>query len=184
MKKVLLEKLLSVIDEMVTSTEITFSRSSLSKKLYKLDKSKEIQNRYFNRSLKRLVGSSSLKSFNMKDDVYYSLSKKGINILLDYRLRHGKFSHDQRWDGFWRLIIFDIPEDKKSIREAFRRKLRHYNFYPLQKSVFVFPFECEKEIQELADSFEIGEHTEIILAKSLGRNDDRVREFFKFASIK
>lgn len=58
-----------------------------------------------------------------------------------------------RWDGQWRVVVFDIPEEQKVAREALRAKLRHLNFYQLQRSVFVTPYECRDAIEFLKEFY-------------------------------
>lgn len=41
------------------------------------------------------------------------------------------------WDGKWRIVVFDIPEQKRVIRNLFRRNLKKWGFKPLQKSVWI-----------------------------------------------
>lgn len=43
----------------------------------------------------------------------------------------------QKWDGKWRIVVFDIPEQKRLIRNLFRRNLKKWGFKPLQKSVWI-----------------------------------------------
>ena len=57
--------------------------------------------------------------------------------------------------------MFDIPEKFKSKRLIFQRKLNELDFYPLQKSVWLHPFSCEKEINFLRDFLEIKPYVEI-----------------------
>lgn len=44
---------------------------------------------------------------------------------------------ESKWDGKWRIVIFDIPEQKRIIRDMFRRKLKHWGFKSWQQSVWV-----------------------------------------------
>lgn len=44
---------------------------------------------------------------------------------------------EKEWDGKWRIVIFDIPEQKRLIRDLFRRNLKKWGFKPLQKSVWI-----------------------------------------------
>lgn len=53
-----------------------------------------------------------------------------------------------RWDGRWRLIIFDIPEERRSLRDALRESLHRIGFLPLQQSVWLYPYDC-RDIVEL-----------------------------------
>ncbi len=43
----------------------------------------------------------------------------------------------EKWDGKWRVVIFDIPEQKRIIRNLFRRNLKRWGFKQLQKSVWI-----------------------------------------------
>ncbi|OGE64556.1 hypothetical protein A3I48_03535 [Candidatus Daviesbacteria bacterium RIFCSPLOWO2_02_FULL_36_7] len=48
----------------------------------------------------------------------------------------GKDDVDE-WDGKWRIVVFDIPEQKRLIRNLFRRNLKKWSFKHLQKSVWI-----------------------------------------------
>jgi DNA-binding transcriptional regulator PaaX len=52
-------------------------------------------------------------------------------------------------------VVFDIPEKLKRGRDALREKLKELGFYELQKSVFVFPYECRDEIEFIIEIFEL-----------------------------
>lgn len=51
---------------------------------------------------------------------------------------------EKKWDGKWRLVIFDIPEDKRGIRDLLRRKLKDWGFRSFQKSVWV----CKNDVTD------------------------------------
>lgn len=44
---------------------------------------------------------------------------------------------EEEWDGKWRMVIFDIPEQKRVVRNLFRRNLKRWGFKQLQQSVWV-----------------------------------------------
>lgn len=52
------------------------------------------------------------------------------------------------WDKKWRLVIFDIPEKQRSLRENFRRKLKELGFGMVQKSVWVSPHDITTPFRE------------------------------------
>lgn len=170
---------MNVMAEIISEADIIFSRESLYKKLYQREREEDFDRRYLNRSLKRFENQGVLKRIRDKGKDYYRLTDMGLKKLTDFRLDKNFKLIDQKWDGCWRLVIFDIPEDKKAVREALRAKLRHFGFYPLQKSVFVYPYACEKEIGDLADFFELGDNIETLLVKSLGRKEKEVRQYFE-----
>jgi len=171
MKREISNKIFSTIGQLISVTEIIFSRASLGKKIQRLG---NIEVRDLNRSLKRYARAGLIKPVG-KDR--FELMKKGEEKLLGLRLKN-KIKLRNKWDGRWRIIIFDIPENRKFAREAIRRKLKFLNFFPLQKSVFIFPFRCEEEIKELVDFFRLGDFVEIILAESLGGREAQIRKKF------
>ncbi len=55
----------------------------------------------------------------------------------------------KKWDGRWRMIIFDIPEMSRRDRDFLRRELKWIGFIELQKSVWIFPYDMERELLAL-----------------------------------
>ena len=60
-------------------------------------------------------------------------------------------------DGVWKMVIFDIPEKHKKVRNIIRAKLKQLYFKKWQNSIWVTPFaldkEIEDELQELGKKF-------------------------------
>jgi CRISPR-associated endonuclease Cas2 len=50
-----------------------------------------------------------------------------------------------KWDGKWRMVIFDIPEDARDKRDQLRWLLKKRGFIKLQASVFVNPYPLNRE---------------------------------------
>ena len=47
------------------------------------------------------------------------------------------------WDGYWRIIMLDLPESRKSERESLRYLLKKAGFVCLKNSVWISPFPFE-----------------------------------------
>lgn len=60
-----------------------------------------------------------------------------------------------KWDGLWRLVMFDIPENRRKARNALRFALQKMGLVQVQKSVFIYPFPCKKEVDFVAGYFKI-----------------------------
>ena len=73
----------------------------------------------------------------------------------------------RRWDGHWRIVLFDIPEKRRLGREALRSKLKQLGFYQLQKSCFIHPFECKSEIDFVCELFEVSPYVNFVVAKEI-----------------
>lgn len=95
------------------------------------------------------------------------LTEKGKTLLLRYDLDRMKIKKPSSWDGKWRLVIFDIPNEQKQARELFREKLKQLEFYPLQKSVFLTPFPCFSEIEFLRQVLGVGEYVRVLIVQRL-----------------
>lgn len=140
---------------------------------------KKINQRNLHENIKHLHR-TNLISFSKKSDGTISvyISKEGEKYALFGKVKELKINKLKIWDGFWRMIIFDIPEDKKRARDALAKKLKELGFYTLQKSVFVFPYECKKEIDFITDLFDVGQFVKHILAKEID-NDTNLKKEFK-----
>jgi DNA-binding PadR family transcriptional regulator len=73
----------------------------------------------------------------------------------------------RKWDKRWRIIIFDIPEKRKQLRDRIRELVRGLGFYRLQDSVWVFPFDCEEIITLLKTEFRMGRDMLYIIADAI-----------------
>lgn len=60
-------------------------------------------------------------------------------------------------DGVWKLVIFDIPEKKRQVRNVIRAKLVSLGFQKWQNSIWISPYtlapEIEEELNELAKHY-------------------------------
>lgn len=94
------------------------------------------------------------------------ITKDGREKMLAYSLDEIELNTKKKWDGRWRLVLFDVPEHKKVAREAFRRKISVLGLHPIQKSVFITPYECEGEIDFIASFFGIRKNILILYVSS------------------
>ena len=52
---------------------------------------------------------------------------------------------ESKWDGKWRLVLFDIPENARTKRNVLRALLYKNGFQKLQASVFISPRQLNRE---------------------------------------
>ena len=131
----------------------------------------------FHTALRRLEKKKLIK---FKDSDSFILTEGGKGILLKFEIDDIKLSDftPGNWDKKWRVLIFDIPEINRAARDVFRGKIQELEFYKLQKSVYVTPRPCEREIMDLARMLKIGKSVHILEASKLGSNERAVRKFF------
>lgn len=70
----------------------------------------------------------------------------------------------KRWDGKWRLVIFDIPEKRRGIRNKVRETVSGFGFARLQDSVWVYPYDCEEVIALLKNDLRVSRDMRYIIA--------------------
>lgn len=112
-------------------------------------------------------------------DIKIFLTKEGEKLAKKYQIDSLKIENPKKWDKKWRVVIFDIAQIKRTIRDIFRRKLKELGFYCLQRSVWVYPYPCEKEIKILRDFLGVENRSiKLIIAESV-EDDKFLKEFFK-----
>lgn len=87
------------------------------------------------------------------NEIYYQITPKGEKAV-DKFLKPLK--QTGKWDGRWRLVMFDIPESKRDIRDRLRRALTNLGLGILQASVWISPNDIKDEIREIAERLELG----------------------------
>lgn len=108
---------------------------------------------------------------------FLELTDKGEKELERLENTDWKIDKPKKWDGKWRVLIFDIPEYRKSTRDKVRRTLISIGFVKLQNSVWVYPYDCEDTITLLKSDFKIGKDLLYMIAHSI-ENDGQLRQLF------
>ena len=88
-----------------------------------------------------------------------------------------QFKKDQ-CDQKWRVLIFDIPEKLRRGRDTLRDKLKELGFYELQKSVFVFPHDCQNEIEFIIEFFNLRKYVRLGVLETID-NELHLQRIFK-----
>ena len=100
-------------------------------------------------------------------DVTLTITANGKQRALRYSAKDMKIEKPAKWDGTWRIVLFDIPERHKRGRDALAEKLKELGLHPLQKSVFVYPYECKDEIDFIVELYELAPYVRFIRTKDI-----------------
>ena len=73
----------------------------------------------------------------------------------------------KKWDRRWRIVVFDIPESKRALRNRIRAVIRRLGFLRLQDSVWVYPYDCEEVMALLKVEQHIGREVLYIIADAI-----------------
>lgn len=74
------------------------------------------------------------------------ITRKGEKVIKEFNIDSLELKKQRNWDGKWRVIVFDVPVSKNLNRLAFTEKIKELGFVMIQKSVWVYPFECYEEL--------------------------------------
>lgn len=69
---------------------------------------------------------------------------------------------EEQWDGKYRIVIWDIPENKRRLRDLLRRKLKEFKFKNLQKSVWISKRNVTVKLRKLIEELEMGKWVVIL----------------------
>ncbi len=105
---------------------------------------------------------------------FIKLTSKGQLELL---LHKAKLEKPKVWDGHWRMIVFDIPEDNHKDRDRLRELLKRNDFVMLQASVFISPYPLNREAIEYLKQAGLKEYIRIIRADELDDDGDLKKKF-------
>lgn len=97
-------------------------------------------------TVSRLVKTQEIEKIQKNGEVFLTLKNKAGGIFNE-KISLQKLSKKE-WDGFWRIVSFDIGEIEKSIRNTLREKLKLWGFAMWQKSVYISPHPILEEVDE------------------------------------
>lgn len=140
--------------------------------------SKKYPNKRVYDTFYRLEKEGCIQIKKENEQIYISLTNKGKKKAGWLQVDKLRIKEPKKWDGKWRVVVFDIIELKKFHREAFRGKLKELGFRPMQKSVWIHPFNCRDEINLLRDFFGLTEKDlRLLVVESIGE-DKELRDLF------
>ena len=135
-------------------------------------KKKEIQDGFKN--LKRLKFIQQKTQYD--GSIIISLSEKGKLRALNVRFRRLD-DKKEYWDKKWRMVAFDIPNTHRKGRDAIRYRLRSGGFYELQESMFIYPYDCEREIRDFITLFKMEKYIRFALLDFIDGQESLIKKF-------
>lgn len=106
----------------------------------------------------------------------FELTKKGKKLLAQYSFSDCALKPKHPWDGKWRMFVFDIPEKRRAARDTLRDKLKKLGFFQFQKSVWIYPHECEQEMKYICEFLYVQPYTLMFTGKI--QSDNLLRKYF------
>lgn len=89
------------------------------------------------------------------DEFHYTLTPAGVYRLQQSIADEIEIPRLSKWDKKWRLVAFDIPVRQSKQRAAFVTHLQDMGMALLQKSLWVHPFPCFEQVEQLAGHYNV-----------------------------
>lgn len=88
------------------------------------------------------------------------------------------------WDGWWRIVIFDVAEKQRKIRDILRDKLVELGFGQWQKSVYVSPHDVASDMIEFLESVNLTKQASVFTAQELGPGqEERIERMWRLDKL-
>lgn len=126
--------------------------------------------------IKRLEKQKMIEILEQENGFLVKVTEKGKRKMLKYDLDNLSLNKN-KWDRKWRIITYDVNENKKEARREFRSLLKKLQFLQLQKSVYLTPFSCENEIEYIRQIYGIGQDVVILTVSGL-ENESAYKQYF------
>lgn len=109
---------------------------------------------------------------------YVRLTEKGEEVLaFEQQTMLLANSKPRKWDYRYRLVMFDVPERRKKIRERLRFQMQEVGFLRIQDSAWVYPYDCEEFMALLKADLHIGKDVLYAVVEEI-ENDGWIRKHF------
>ena len=117
--------------------------------------------------------------FEERDGKQYArLTERGEEALaLGQQKMQLATSKPRKWDRRYRLVMFDVPERRKKIRERLRFQMRDAGFLRIQDSAWLYPYDCEEFMALLKADLRIGKDVLYAVVEEI-ENDRWIRKHF------
>ncbi|MDP2652298.1 MAG: hypothetical protein Q8O94_04120 [bacterium] len=109
---------------------------------------------------------------------YLRLTPAGQKALVFEQAKVALKNQKKKWDGRWRMVVFDIPERRRRVRIRLCSFMNEVGFVRLQDSVWVYPYDCEDFIALLKAELKIGKDVLYAIADTI-EYDKNIRKHFR-----
>ncbi|MBI2630703.1 hypothetical protein HYW73_00610 [Candidatus Nomurabacteria bacterium] len=105
------------------------------------------------------------------------LSENGKRRALQFNINKIEIKKPKTWDKKWRIIMFDIPEKFRGLRNSLRFHFQEVGLVELQKSVFVFPYPCHNEIEFITELYNARKYVRFVVAEKVDNGLHLMKKF-------
>lgn len=134
----------------------------------------------FPSEVERVVGKLARRGWvekkTTKEGVKIIITEAGKRQVLQFQLEDLQ-PKTGKWDGKWRIVFFDVEEERKRKRDGLRRYLKKLGFWQMQKSVWVCPYDCEEEVKYLREALNVPHEVKLGVLEKV-ENENELKKIF------
>lgn len=150
-------------------------RFTRGKKLSFKEKQKKTAQAFYYLKRHGLIQMSSSKTA-----LFAGITRKGKQKMEKLNLDTLRVKRSKNWDGKWWLVAADIPtKHYRWAADLLRKKIKQMQFYPLQRTLWLYPYNPVREIEFLSQRFGIARFVTVMEVSRLEKDDERkLKSFF------
>src|SRR3989338_2297147 len=126
------------------------------------------------RSVKNLVEGGYAEIQNSDNQPFLRITQKGKAKLHSITLVNEEMPVPVSWDGFWRIILLDLPESRKSERESLRYLLKKAGFVCLKNSAWISPYPFEHLFTNIKKDLGLTTEMMIIVSENIDEETKKI----------
>jgi DNA-binding transcriptional regulator PaaX len=120
-----------------------------------------------NRAIKKMIENEMLEHHETAQSSFLSLTSSGRQKLRHIKLNAENHLVSTTWDGYWRIIIVDIPESQKKDQDSIRYILKKAQFIQIKSSVWITPFPMEHIMINIKKDMGLEEEVLVLVTNKL-----------------
>lgn len=125
-----------------------------------------------------LIAQGIFKRIYSPHESRIELTDKGKDLAEELALRDElRPERQKKWDHKWRIIMFDVWERRRKVRDELRQTLKEFGFVKIQDSAWVYPYPCEKLLVFLRTHLKLGRGILYVVADEI-EHDEWLRRHF------
>ncbi|MDO8659199.1 MAG: hypothetical protein Q7K54_01225 [Candidatus Parcubacteria bacterium] len=105
------------------------------------------------------------------------LSENGKQKALRFNIDKLEIKKPAKWDKKWHIVMFDVPEKLRRLRNSLRFHFQEIGLIELQKSVFVYPYPCHKEIEFIIELYNARKYVRFVSAEKIDNELHLIKKF-------
>lgn len=121
-----------------------------------------------------------IKIVRSEQDFAIKITQKGRKKVLKLDFNRIEVPRPAQWDKKWWLTIADVPVEERQQANSIRLKFRDLGFYPLQRTVWAYPFDPRDQVDFVSSYYRLDKYLTVMRVDVLDESDRmELEQFFK-----